>query len=55
MVHGIGSAATRSISINRDTLEQRRMVRDIPPLSNTHIYIHIHARSFVIIALKLFI
>lgn len=45
MVHGIGSAATRSISINRDTLEQRRMFRDVRPLSNAHV--HIHTRAFL--------
>lgn len=45
MVHGIGSATTRSISINRDTLEQRRMFRDVRPLSNAHV--HIHTRAFL--------
>lgn len=44
MVHGIGSAATRSISINRDTEDVSRM------FSFENIYIYMYARcSFVII------
>lgn len=42
MVHGIGSAATRSISINRDT-------EDVSRCSLSKIYIYVCACSFVII------
>lgn len=37
MVHGIGSAATRSISINRDT-------EDVSRCSLSKIYIYMYAR-----------